>query len=328
MPFNLGFEFNPSSDSTTTGNNGGEQGSWFPGGAIFVAGPVSESVSLGFSLTSPGGLLLDPDDAWQGRNWVTETALLNLTFEPSVGVRLNDEWSVGAGIDLQYVKFKQDLVGPAAGLPISLDGDDWNVGFSLSTLWEQSETTRYGLRYRSQISHDLGGDFSLVGSQPVSTSFTMPASLTFSPYHEISETVALMADLGWTDWSAFDRNVITFDAGGAAVELPRNFKDTWTFGLGTHIKTSEKWLFMFGGSYVTSAVDDADRTPDLPVDEQVRLATGFEYAASDRWTLGANYTYLWLGNNDINQSIPTVGTIDGDYDTSAHIFGLYASMSF
>ena len=43
-------------------------------------------------------------------------------------------------------------------------------------------------------------------------------SLTFSPYHEVSETVALMADIGWTDWSAFDRNVVTVDGTGVTAE--------------------------------------------------------------------------------------------------------------
>ena len=82
-------------------------------------------------------------------------------------------------------------------------------------------------------------------------------SLTFSPYHELNDRVALMADFGWTDWSAFDRNVITVDGSGMTAELPRGFKDTWTLGLGTHIKFGQDWLLMFGASYVSAAVADS-----------------------------------------------------------------------
>ena len=48
-------------------------------------------------------------------------------------------------------------------------------------------------------------------------------SLTFSAYHDFNEQFALMADVGWTNWSAFDYNVISFDGGGASIELARNF---------------------------------------------------------------------------------------------------------
>ena len=93
-------------------------------------------------------------------------------------------------------------------------------------------------------------------------------------------------------------------------------------------RPSEDWLIMFGGSYVSSAVSDANRTPDLPVDEQVRLATGVEYQINEKWKVGANYTFAWLGNNDIDQTSPIAGRVAGDYDAFAHIFGLYGQVTF
>ncbi len=328
MPFYLDFEFDPNSLTTAAGTDGGNQGGWFPGASLFLAAPVSESVALGFSVTSLGGLILDPDDSWVARTWMTEAQLVGLNIEPSVGWRLSDEWSVGAGVDVQYVTFEQKLRGPLLNTLFDIDGDSWDVGFSLSTLWEPSEDTRIGLRYRSEVDHDLSGDFTVEVGRPVSTSFTLPMSLTLSPYHQLNEQWAVMADVGWTDWSAFDYNIITFDGTGMSTTLPRNFKDTWNVALGAHTRPSEDWLIMFGGGYVSSAVSDANRTPDLPVDEQVRLATGVEYQINEKWKVGANYTFAWLGNNDIDQTRPISGRVAGDYDAYAHIFGLYGSVNF
>jgi long-chain fatty acid transport protein len=153
-------------------------------------------------------------------------------------------------------------------------------------------------------------------------------SLTFSAYHDFSEQFAVVADLGWTNWGAFDYNVITFDGGGTSAELARNFKDTWNLSLGAHVRPAEKWLVMFGGGYVSSAVSDANRTPDLPVDEQVRASVGLEYEINDQWTVGGSYTFAWLGNNNIDQTMPLAGDIVGDYDAFTHIIGLYGSVKF
>jgi long-chain fatty acid transport protein len=329
MPFYLDFRFNPDSGTTATGSDGGNQGGWLPAASVYVAAPVHERVSVGFSLTSPAGLVLDPEDDWVGRNWSTKSTLVALNLEPSVGVRLGDQWSIGGGIDVQYLTFEQDLIGPGpVGVPLSIDGDSWNVGFSLSLLWKPVESTRLGLRYRSQIAHDLSGDLTVNAARPVSTSFTLPMSVTLSGYHEVSERVALLADVGWTDWSAFDNNVIVFDGTGTSTELSRNFRDTWNVSLGTHYRPRADWLLMFGAGYTSSAVSDEDRTPDLPVDEQVRAALGAEYQIDERWTVGGSYTFLWLGDNRVDQTRPLVGRVSGSYDAFAHLFGIYGSFRF
>jgi len=329
MPTNIGIDFNPASETTIPGSAGGNQGGWLPAGALFAAFPLSERVALGFSATSPGGLVADPADDWVGRTWMTKAQLLGLNFEPSVGVRLSDQWSLGAGFDVQYLTFEQKLTGPAGNLDLGLDGDSWDIGFSASVLWEPLATTRVGARYRSQVSHNLSGDMTVLESAaPVTTSFTLPMNATLSTYHEFSQKLALMLDVGWTNWGAFDYNVVSLDEGDAQVELPRNFKDTWNVSLGSHISLSPAWLLMLGGGYVSSAVDDENRTPDLPVDQQIRGSTGIEYGINERWTVGANYTFAWLGENKIDQTRPPQRRIVGDYDSYAHIIGLYGALRF
>jgi long-chain fatty acid transport protein len=139
-----------------------------------------------------------------------------------------------------------------------------------------------------------------------------------------------MGDVTWTNWGAFDRVTLVIDAiGGTQVEAPTNFEDTWSFSLGAHFRPADRWLLMFGGSYTTSAVDDADRSPALPTDQQVRVSLGLEYEINESWRVGGNYTYAWLGDNRIDTRLPGFGgRIQGDYDTGAHFLGIYASYRF
>ena len=58
------------------------------------------------------------------------------------------------------------------------------------------------------------------------------------------------------------------------------------------------------------------------------VSTGAEYQIDEQWTVGANYTFLWLGDNDIDQTRPLSGRVAGDYDAYAHIFGLYGAVNF
>jgi len=88
-------------------------------------------------------------------------------------------------------------------------------------------------------------------------------------------------------------------------------------------------MLMLGAGYTSSAVADADRTPDMPVDEQIRFAPGLEYRISDKWTLGGNYTFLWLGNNKLDAQLnESTGRVVGDYDAAVHLLGAYASIRF
>ena len=85
--------------------------------------------------------------------------------------------------------------------------------------------------------------------------------------------------------------------------LPHNWKDTWYFGAGVHYRPTEQWLVMAGAAYDTSPVDDEDRTVDMPIDRQIRLSCGAQYAWTERFTLGGYFTYADYGKAKIEQPL-------------------------
>jgi long-chain fatty acid transport protein len=68
-------------------------------------------------------------------------------------------------------------------------------------------------------------------------------------------------------------------------------------------------------------VDADDRTPDMPVDRQVRLALGVEHAWSDTTTLGAAFTWVDLGNARISNDL-----LRGSYaQNEVYVLAFYAN---
>ena len=74
----------------------------------------------------------------------------------------------------------------------------------------------------------------------------------------------------------------------------------------------------------TSPTDEDTRTPDLPLDRQIRIGTGIQYDWNKDVTVGAAYEYLDAGEAEIDQDGgPLQGPLKGEYDTNAiHFFAV------
>jgi long-chain fatty acid transport protein len=145
------------------------------------------------------------------------------------------------------------------------------------------------------------------------TKITLARFIKFSGYHELNDQWALLGTIGWEDWSAF-KDVNISSAQGSK-KIPRNWDDTWKFAAGVHYRPVEKWLLQLGFSYDTSPVDKEDRTPDMPMDRQIRYATGVQYKWSDRLSTGAQFVYADYGKAKIDNQL-----LQGEYKTNDIFF--------
>src|SRR5690606_21541563 len=67
---------------------------------VFYSDKVSEQLSWGIGFYVPFGLSSDYDDDFVGRYFADETAVQVLSLQPAIGYKLNEQWSVGAGISI------------------------------------------------------------------------------------------------------------------------------------------------------------------------------------------------------------------------------------
>ena len=92
-----------------------------------------------------------------------------------VAYRIDDWISVGGGITTTFSALDIDLEGILPSSQISVDGDDTQVSFNLSWLFEASKKTRFGLTYQSETEFEYSGD---VERNP--GSLTAPVDLTLT----------------------------------------------------------------------------------------------------------------------------------------------------
>jgi len=304
--------FDPDADTPIDGGSGGGSGGFGPILGGFYVHNLTDDWKLGASLISISGSVLDYDDDWTGRYQATDVTLTTVTFMPSIAYRVNDWLSVGGGPQIMYANLELKLKAPPPGGDgtAKIDGDDLTYGFALGALVELSERTRIGVVYQSEIEPDFDGDTSL--SPPglaaaTDTKITLARFIRVSGYHELNDQWALVGTVGWEDWSKFENINVSGDQG--TQRIPRNWDDTWKFAAGVHFRPVEKWLFQLGISYDTSPADSDDRTADMPIDRQIRYATGVQYKWTDRLSTGAQFVYADYGSARIKND----NLLKGDY---------------
>ena len=348
QPLWLRIEFDPDSETTTTGSDG-EDDPMIGAGGLYYIHSLKDDLKLGLSMGSYFGLGMDYGDDWVGRYYVTEVEFLTYSLIPTVGYRVNDWLSVGGGVNMIYATLNQKAAinNVLDALPdgeLELDDDDFGCGVILSVLLEPWEHTRFGLAYNSEVDLEFDDALSLKGLGPglsaalggvrgskVDLDMTLPQALMFSVYHDINDQWAIMGNLGWQEWSEFGKSDVTISSNTTtSFTSDRNYDDTWHVALGVRYRFAPEWMWSAGFAYDSSPVDDEDRTADLPLDRQIRYATGFQYQWDEAFTLSAAYEYVDFGKAEIDQSRgPLAGRLKGEYDTNeAHFFLLNVNWAF
>ncbi|MFQ5645072.1 MAG: OmpP1/FadL family transporter [Thiogranum sp.] len=338
-------------DTESSSFGGGNAGGWVPAGGLHYVHSVSDDLKLGLSAASYLGLGLDYGKDWAGRYYITEGEILTFAVQPSVGYRVNEQLSIGGGINIVYGSLDQKVAvnNVFEALPdgqLELDEDDVGYGFNLSTLYEFNTGSRIGLAYQSRVDLEFDDVVSANGLGPllraaltasgllgssVDMEMTLPQQIMLSGYHQVDDKLAIVANLGWQDWSEFGKTDISVNSSTTtSLTVDRNFDDTWHMAIGARYRVSPPWLLMAGFAYDSSPVDNDDRTIDLPLDRQYRYALGAQYQYSKDLTLGSAFEILDAGDAKVNQTGgPLKGDLKGEFDTNTiYIFNVTASWRF
>ncbi len=313
-------KFDTDDDTPIAGGNGDDAGSPAPMLGQFYVHSLTERLKLGANLISMTGAVLDYDSNWSGRYLNTEVTLLSITLNPTLAYRVTDWLSIGGGPQIMYADFNFKLKAPPPiGIgEVEIDGDDIVFGYDLGAMVEISEQTRFGIIYQSEIEPKFTGDVEFSGGAVTAdagtdTEITLAQFIRASMYHELNDQWALLGTIGWEDWSAFDNINISTDRGSA--NIPRDWHDTYKFAAGVHYRPVDQWLLQLGFAYDTSPVDSDDRTPDMPVDRQIRYSLGAQYKWRETISVGSQFVYADYGDAKIRKNL-----LKGDYERNDIFF--------
>jgi long-chain fatty acid transport protein len=323
---------------TAGGGDGGNAGRALPSLSSFFVHSISEDLKVGASLLSYFGAGLKYDDDWAGRYYVQKAIFLTLGVTPTIAYRCADWLSIGGGFSVLYGALEQEAAinNVLDGLPdgqLQFKDGDFAFGGNLGMLIEPKNGTRFGVTYYSQAKFEFEDQIGLANLGPglsallgargllgsvVEMDFTFPQQIMISGYHQLTDNLALVGNLGWQDWSEFGKVDVAITATTTqSTTVNLNTKDTWHWAFGAQYRIAGAWLVSAGFAYDTSPMEKEDRSPAMPLDRQFRFAGGVQYDLKDDLTLGLAYTYADLGSADLDVNKGNLaGRLKGDYSTN------------
>ena len=171
-----------------TGNLGGD-GAFIP--ASYSAWQLTDRLWIGMTTGAPYGLRSKADNQVNAAQIYGRSArVATVNVSPTIGYQVNDWLSVGAALQVQYLKasLKQASgIGPAAP-PVILEGDTIDFGYRFGFTLTPTKNTTIGLAYRSAIRQTLDGSFRTpVAYIPVRANLNLPDSVVFGVSQTINE---------------------------------------------------------------------------------------------------------------------------------------------
>jgi long-chain fatty acid transport protein len=331
---------------------------------------VNDRTWLGISINAPFGLKTKYDDQWVGRYHAIKSELTTVNINPSIAFRFNDRASVGLGVSALYADGKLTNAvdgglgtfatgGILPGAPpffwtpgsdtydgeAELEGDDWGYGWNAGLLLEPTESTRFGLQYRSKIDLDIEGNVEVSGPLPslnfknnAELSLTLPESWSVSAYHDINDRFAVMADVTWTEWSKLDEIRIKQDNGSQTLSI-WDWEDSVRYSIGGSYRHNSNWLFRTGVAYdETPTPNDKLRTPRVPDADRIWLTFGANYQYSEQMSIDFGYAHLFVDDPELDgvestydpKAGQSAGAQDlsGKYDAAVDMFSVQLNWKF
>ncbi|GGE42903.1 fatty acid transporter [Agaricicola taiwanensis] len=293
---------------------------------------LTDDLYLGLSLSGPFGLVTKPNPGWVGSYDSYSSRIFSINATPTIGYRINDWISIGAGIQFQYLK--ADLKN---FLPVGLTNqlldinaeDDLGIGFTAGVQLRPTPTTEVGIGFRSSVTHELDSDARL-GAAPVlpfDTKLHTPEVVTLGVRQRIGDAFTVAGTVEWTNWSRL--GTLRGEGPGAAyipgAALPFEYDDGWFFSGGVEYQYSPEFSLRAGIGYEISPISDEDRSTRLPDSDRLWLSAGGSYNWSERLSFDLGYSFITaLGDGDINRTVDVAGLgtralFVGETDAVTHV---------
>ena len=328
------------------GSDGGNSADPVAIPSLFVVKKLPNDFTAGIAITAPLGGGVDYGSNFVGRYQANRSMLSGLGLSSSVAYKINEQWSVGAGVTAIYTVMDSDVsikqenkVGeslPDGELSINqIDG--WSPQGFFSVNWQPTQKVLFGLLYRTKSSVELDGDLSVKGIQnrivneitgnldDIKVDLDYAQLISVGVQYQATDNLTLVADFDWEDWSELGKERIEIGGlptGPVIQHADFKWKDTYHVGAGAIYQLDDGGKFVSGGlGYDSSPVNDKNRTFILPIDEQFKLGMAFGKESPTReglsYSIGCSYT--WFGDGKIDQTAQGVRT-KGEFETNYAVF--------
>ncbi|MFD2262297.1 OmpP1/FadL family transporter [Lacibacterium aquatile] len=307
-----------------------------------VWAPTPE-LRLGMGVSAPFGLSGEYEEGWFGRYDSVKSHLQTINLGLSAAYKINNQWSLGAGIDVQRAEAELTNAVPGAAVPTPatdllgrVKGDDWSVGFNAGLTFKPVETVTMGLTYRSAVSHKLEGTARVrtaggvtVLEDDATAKLKTPDIVGLGLAWDVTPEAKLLAQVNWFNWSNFKTLRVVSPTGALNTTSTENYHDSYSVALGGEYKLNPAWTLRAGVQYDTSPTNDNHRSTRVPDGDRINLGLGASWGITDNWALDAAYLLVLVKESDLSRTQAFGGTTNArSKDPMIHVLGLQARYKF
>lgn len=281
---------------------------------LYYAQPISPKITVGIGRIynfygiqsfSPNSIL---------RNIQTYSYLSTVDYFPAIGYKVNDQLSIGAGLDFQYIKINlSNMVRTLPFLPetkLVNEGNDWGIGGHIGILYRPAKATLIGASYRTAVSYNVSGHSKFL-SNPVfisdrfKTKIVAPPSQMVTLVQYFSQQFGLIATIERTQWN-YGRNInlqnVALRIGPSgiilpSVVIPTHLRNTFRYTLTVDYNINPKWYVRPVAAYDQ---DPGNRHYQAVSGDNIILGGMVGYRANKCFEGDLAYYRVIYRNQDIN----------------------------
>ena len=315
---------------------------------FYTCTPKDWPVSFGLGMYSPYGLSVNWPEDTGFRAVATKGSITYFTFNPAVALKLAHNFSIGAGLTVNYAETDlQQGLSSSTYYPnlFRFKGDGWCIGYNLGLLWQPIDQISIGATFRSSTTVTLDGktDVELLPhlpttSQPARMDYTFPLNVVFGISYRPTPKWNLEFDADYTDWSSFGTITIQQAVQPAPflqqdISLTLNWRPSWLYEFGVTRYFDNGWHVSAGYVFNENSVPDANYTP-LVADLDRHFFSIGAGRKGKRFDFDVAYQFGYGPTRTVTGSTPSTAgqiagqTADGNYDFISHAVLVTVGMHF
>lgn len=286
--------------------------------ATYFIQPINDKLAWGIGLFSNYGLSTEYPKNFPAGAAAGDTELVTFNINPNIAYRINEHFSVGAGINAVYGeaelnRYAGRLIPSAQDTRIAhMKGDTWGFGWNVGTLYEVNENNRFALTYRSKVDMSFDGDFQGAASAnrivDGNLELPLPAQTEFAGYHRLNQQFAVHYSVNWTDWSAFQELKATSSAcndgtPGQCLKKDEKFKDSVRYSIGGTWYINPSWEARMGFAYDNTPIEAEYRSLSIPDSDRIWYSAGATYHINTDMSVDFGMAYLDGKEVDVNEGL-------------------------
>ncbi len=330
---------------------------------LYYIQPYNDHFSFGFAAFSNFGTGTDTQTFLKKNNTTPlmpvdllgNTEVTTVNFNGSLSWRVNEHFSVGAGIDVIYgegnlMRNGTTPFGANTSL-VNVDADGWGFGGIVGALIEFNKDNRIGISYRESPEIKVSGDVSV--SKPINRVLVpinfdelvvpLPDIFQIGGFHQLTENFAVHYTAQYSSWGDFEQ--ITLEDGKLqdspvpdAALKKYNWQDSWLYSIGGTYNINNFLTLRAGYLFDNGVVDklssislpDSDRkwyTAGLGfnLDKHSTIDFGVGYVKGEDTKVVENSEYL---GGLLNPVTPSLVPVTAHTNASATYYSVQYSYNF